>query len=117
AHSMIARTAPPAITPAPGAAGFMRTFPAPCEPTTSCGMVPPVSGIVTILRRAASTALRTASETSFAFPDANQRVEREAASALHDLRDTVDGDHVLDEIAAFATRPVVAAASLAAAAT
>src|SRR5213594_1387624 len=34
----------------------------------SWGIVPPVSGISTILRRAASTALRTASLTSFAFP-------------------------------------------------
>src|SRR5260221_2081275 len=33
-------------------------------------MVEPVSGIVTRLRRAASTALRTASDTSFALPDA-----------------------------------------------
>ncbi len=68
AHSMIARTAPPAITPAPGAAGFMRTRPAPCSPITSCGIVLPVSGIWTIWRRAPSTALRTASDTSFAFP-------------------------------------------------
>ena len=70
AHSMMARTAPPAITPAPGAAGFIRTLPAPCFPTISCGMVPPVSGMFTMLRRAASTALRTASDTSFALPDA-----------------------------------------------
>jgi hypothetical protein len=29
----------------------------------------------------------------------NERVEREAASALHDLCDTVDRDHVLNELA------------------
>src|SRR3954470_18744503 len=69
-HSITARTAPPAITPAPGAAGFIHTLPAPCSPTISCGIVDPVSGTVTRLRRAASTALRTASDTSFALPDA-----------------------------------------------
>src|SRR4051794_9629876 len=69
-HSITARTAPPAITPAPGAAGFIHTLPAPCSPVTSCGIVDPVSGTWTRLRRAASTALRTASETSFALPDA-----------------------------------------------
>src|SRR6202022_727645 len=68
AHSMMARTAPPAITPAPGAAGFINNFPAPCEPTTSCGIVPPVIGMLTMLRRAPSTAFRTASDTSFALP-------------------------------------------------
>src|SRR5665647_3430693 len=69
-HSITARTAPPAITPAPGAAGFIQTFPAPCWPVTSCGIVEPVSGTLTRFRRAASTALRTASDTSFALPDA-----------------------------------------------
>ncbi len=67
-HSITARTAPPAMTPAPGAAGFISTRPAPCSPTISCGIVPPVSGMLTIARRAASTALRTASDTSFALP-------------------------------------------------
>src|SRR5690242_1042086 len=71
AHSMMARTAPPAMTPAPGAAGFISTLPAPCWPMISCGIVLPVSGTCVSLRRAASTALRTASETSFALPDAN----------------------------------------------
>ncbi len=40
AHSSTARTAPPAMTPAPGAAGFSSTRPAPCLPTTSCGNRP-----------------------------------------------------------------------------
>src|SRR5262245_27303292 len=89
AHSMMARTAPPAITPAPGAAGFIHTLPAPCAPTTSCGIVAPVSGIVTILRRAASTALRTASDTSFALPDAKPTLpwpSPTATSALNEKR-------------------------------
>src|SRR6266550_4683840 len=68
AHSSTARTGPPAITPVPDAAGLSSTRPAPCLPTISCGMVPPVSGTSDILRRAASTALRTASLTSFALP-------------------------------------------------
>src|SRR5438876_942425 len=68
AHSSTARTGPPAITPVPDAAGLSSTRPAPCFPTISCGIVPPVSGTSLMLRRAASTALRTASLTSFALP-------------------------------------------------
>ena len=86
---MTARTAPPAITPAPGAAGFMKTLPAPCWPTTSCGIVAPVSGTDTMLRRAPSTALRTASETSFALPVAKPTLpcpSPTATSALNEKR-------------------------------
>ena len=65
-------------------------------------------------RRAASTALRTASDTSLALPDReanlalavahrDERVEREPAAALHDLGHAVDRDHVLDQIAAIST--------------
>src|SRR2546422_630431 len=68
AHSSTARTGPPAITPVPVAAGFKSTRPAPWSPTISCGMVPPVSGTSIMRRRAASTALRTASLTSLALP-------------------------------------------------
>src|SRR5437899_5331564 len=68
AHSSTARTGPPAITPVPDAAGLSSTRPAPCLPMISCGIVPPVSGISFMRRRAASTALRTASLTSFALP-------------------------------------------------
>src|SRR5947207_3036583 len=64
-HSMTARTAPPAITPAPGAAGFIQTLPAPCRPVTSCGIVEPVSGTCTRLRRAATTATGRARATLF----------------------------------------------------
>jgi hypothetical protein len=35
-----------------------------------------------------------------AVTDRHKRVEREAASALHDLRDTIDCDDVFDELAA-----------------
>src|SRR5207249_3553752 len=68
AHSRTARTGPPAITPVPVAAGFKSTRPAPWSPTISCGIVPPVSGTSIMRRRAASTALRTASLTSLALP-------------------------------------------------
>src|SRR2546426_157255 len=68
AHSSTARTGPPAMTPVPDAAGFRSTRPAPWCPMISCGIVVPASGTSTMRRRAASTALRTASLTSFALP-------------------------------------------------
>jgi hypothetical protein len=43
AHSTSARTAPPAITPVPGAAGLSSTTPAPSSPVTWCGIVVPSS--------------------------------------------------------------------------
>jgi len=63
-----ARTGPPAMTPVPDVAGLSSTRPAPCWPMISCGMVVPSRGTSTITRLAASTALRTASETSLALP-------------------------------------------------
>ena len=116
AHSMTARTAPPAITPAPGAAGFISTLPAPCWPTISCGIVPPVSGMLTMLRRARVDGLadrfrdfvrlaRREADLALPVADGDERVEREAAAALHDLRDAVDRDHVLDELAAAVAAP------------
>ena len=107
---MTARTAPPAITPAPGAAGFMQHL---------AGAM--LADDLVRNRRAGqrdadhvatrpSTALRTASETSFALPvakptfpcpspTATSALKREATTALHDLGHAVDRDHVLDEIA------------------
>ena len=67
--SRTARTAPPAITPVPGAAGRMITFAAPKVPTTSWGMVRP--SISLTLRNdflALRLALPIASGTSPAFP-------------------------------------------------
>jgi len=44
--------------------------------------------------------------------DGHECVEREAASALHDLRDAIDRDDVFDELAALAaTTTIVAAAT------
>ena len=113
----------------PDAAGFSSTRPAPCSPMISCGIVPPVSGTSDMLRRAASTALRTASLTSFALPvamptcpwpspDGDERVEAEAPAALHDLGHAVDRDDVLDHPVALSTAraaPVVTPLTAAAA--
>jgi hypothetical protein len=128
AHSSTARTAPPAITPAPGAAGFMSTRPAPWWPTTSCVSVPPASGMLTMLRRAPSTGLANGlghlvrlaggvAHAPRAVAHRHEGVEREAPAALHDLGHAVDRDHVLDEIAPLALRRPVAAALIAPAAT
>src|SRR5262245_29015665 len=43
--SRTARTAPPAMTPVPGDAGFRSTCPEPNRPTTGCGIVEPLSGM------------------------------------------------------------------------
>src|SRR4051812_14279534 len=52
---------------------------------------------------------RGKADASRAIADRDERVERKAPAALHDLRDAINGDHVLDEIATLA-RPLVAAA-------
>src|SRR5688572_15081130 len=59
---------------------------------------------------------RREADLPLAVADGDERVEAEPASALHDFRDTVDRDHVLDQVAAFAllTAPLVAAAAAAA---
>ena len=93
--------------------------------SSRAGSSTPVRGTSTMLRLAASTALRTASDTSFALPVANadlalavahrhERVEREPPAALHDLGHAVDGDDVLDELVAIALALAVAAATTAA---
>src|SRR6266540_3688860 len=73
AASTTARTAPPAITPVPGAAGLSRTFAAPNFCTISCGIVVPAIG------------------------NHNDRAEREAAAALDDFGHAVDLDDFLFE--------------------
>jgi hypothetical protein len=42
--------------------------------------------------------------------DGNECIEREATSALHDLRDAIDGNHVLDELASAIAAAFTAAA-------
>src|SRR5215212_2553392 len=68
ANSTTARTEPPAITPAPGAAGRIITLAAPKSWRIGCGMVEPSSGTRTRCFLAISAPLRMASGTSFAFP-------------------------------------------------
>src|SRR5207249_1308371 len=69
AASTTARTPPPAITPVPGEAGRNRTRPPPYWPIVSCGIVFSCNETFSIAFRAASEALRIASETSFALPN------------------------------------------------
>ena len=45
AASSTCRTAPPAITPVPGAAGFNKTLEEPCSPVVVCTIVDPAIGI------------------------------------------------------------------------
>src|SRR6266540_1306453 len=68
AASTTARTAPPAITPVPGAAGLSRTFAAPNFCTISCGIVVPAIGTRIRFFRARSAPLRIESGTSLALP-------------------------------------------------
>src|SRR5690606_19842033 len=68
AASRIWRTAPPAMTPVPGAAGRIRTREAPCSPTTSWMIVLPAIGTSNIARRAISIPFWIAAGTSFALP-------------------------------------------------
>src|SRR5690554_4757590 len=68
AASTTARTAPPAITPVPGPAGFSSTWPAPKRPMIVCGSVPFKIGTVNMAFSARSFPLRIASGTSFALP-------------------------------------------------
>src|SRR5215207_1109550 len=68
AACMTARTAPPAMTPVPSEAGFIRTRPAPCRPMIGCGSVLPMSGTRMRLFFAASIAFLMATGTSRALP-------------------------------------------------
>jgi hypothetical protein len=52
-------------------------------------------------------------ELALAVTDGHERVERESATALHDFRDAIDGDHVLDEIGSALATLIVAAAAAA----
>ena len=120
ASSSTARIGPPAITPVPGAAGFMKTRPAPTCRVTSCGIVRSTIGTVIIAFFACSTPLRIASGTSPALPmakptlalaiaDDDERAEAEALTALDDLRHAIDAnDRLFDaRIVAIATATIV----------
>jgi hypothetical protein len=64
----MARAAPPAITPVPGAAGFISTRPAPVSPVTVWVMVLPARATLKTLRRASSVPFWIARGTSLALP-------------------------------------------------
>src|SRR5919108_3200046 len=68
AASSTGRTAPPAMTPVPGTAGFRNTRPAPKWPVISQGIVVSRSGTKIRSFLACSTAFRIASGTSCALP-------------------------------------------------
>ena len=69
ASSRIARAAPPAITPVPGAAGLMSTWPAPVSPDApDAATVVPASGTSNRFLRASSVPFWMARGTSLALP-------------------------------------------------
>ena len=68
ASSRMARAAPPAITPVPGAAGFSSTRPAPCSPMTGWVMVLPASATEKRFFLASSVPFWIARGTSLALP-------------------------------------------------
>src|SRR5690606_3952322 len=68
ASSSTARTPPPAITPVPSEAGFMRTLPAPARPVTWWVMVVRYLGTRKRFFLASSTAFWIARGTSLALP-------------------------------------------------
>src|SRR6266566_1546492 len=54
-------------------------------------------------------------DLTFPIPHCNQRIEGKTATALHDLRDTIDRDDVLHHPVAFAPAAITAVTALAAA--
>ena len=68
ASSRMARAAPPAITPVPGAAGFSSTRPAPMRPITVWVTVEPARGTWKRFLRASSVPFWMARGTSLALP-------------------------------------------------
>ena len=68
ASSRMARAAPPAMTPVPGAAGLSSTRPAPISPMTGWVMVLPASGTANRFFLASSVPFWMARGTSLALP-------------------------------------------------
>ena len=68
AASRMARPAPPAMTPVPGAAGLSSTRPAPCSPMIWWVMVEPASGTGMRFFLASSMPFWMAAGTSLALP-------------------------------------------------
>src|ERR1700679_1148976 len=86
---IIARTAPPAITPVPSGAGFSKTCPDPKRPRTWCGIDVSVMFTRTRCFFADSMPLRIACGTSLAFPERNPTTPADASptttSAANDM--------------------------------
>ena len=98
-----ARTVAPAMTPVPGDAGSMTTRDAPNRPRTRCGIVLPLVEMATRFLRASLRALldglrhlvrlaEADADAALAVADDDERGEREAPAALHDLGGAVDLD-------------------------
>ena len=68
AASRMARAAPPAMTPVPGAAGFSSTRPAPCSPMIGCVIVEPARATENRFFLASSMPFWMAEGTSLALP-------------------------------------------------
>ena len=68
ASSRMARAAPPAMTPVPGAAGLSSTRPAPVSPMTGWVIVLPASGHLEQVLPASSMPFWMARGTSLALP-------------------------------------------------
>ena len=106
AASRIARAAPPAITPVPGAAGFSSTRAASCSPMIvvrdrRAGERDGEEVLPRLLHALLDRGrhfLRLAvaeADVAVAVADDDERGEREPPAALHDLGDAVDRDHSL----------------------
>ena len=112
ATSRTGRTPPPAMTPVPGAAGRSSTCAAPKKPIdlvrdgaldqrdleqVALGAVGALADRLGDLVRLAETG----ADVTVLVADDDERREREPTAALDDLRDAVDVDDAVDELADF----------------
>ena len=121
ASSSTARTPPPAMTPVPSLAGRSMTRAASKRPRISCVIVVPVlrhreevllrvvDGLRDRERHLARLAVADADAIDL-VADHDERREREPPAALDDLRDAVDLDDALLELARLLARDLVDAA-------
>src|ERR1700704_3817787 len=74
------------MTPVPGEAGLNKTRPPPNSPIVSCGIVFSCNETFSIALRAASDALRIASETSFALPNPHPTIPSWSPATISALK-------------------------------
>ena len=109
ATSSTARTAPPAMTPVPGEAGFMSTREAPNIPITWYGIVAALHrdaehvllGRFRRLANGVRDLVRLAEpdpDLAHAVTDGDESVEAEPAPSLDDLRDPVDMNRLFEKL-------------------